>query len=157
MNNRFASFASSVIEMNRLFQKVKDVEMKKFGLKGNQVMCLYYLGHHKEGLIAAKLSELCREDKAAISRCLTQLHDKGLIESDLSEEKRSYRTVHRLTEKGKELTEKMLGKIDSIFSLAGSGMKEEERLSFYSAMSTITANLEKYLDGTLLLPKAEAK
>lgn len=157
MNNRFASFAGSLIEMNRLFQRIKDVEMQKFGLKGNQVMCLYYLGHHKEGLIAAKLSELCREDKAAISRCLTQLHNKGLIESDLNGEKRSYRTIHRLTEKGKELTEKMLAKIDSLFSLAGSGMSEEQKLSFHCAMSTIIDNLENYLDGTLLLPKAEAK
>lgn len=157
MNNRFASFSGSLIEMNRLFQRVKDVEMQKFGLKGNQVMCLYYLGHHKEGLIAAKLSELCHEDKAAISRCLTQLHDKGLIESDLNDEKRSYRTIHRLTKKGKELTEKILAKIDSLFSLAGSGMSEEQRIAFYSTMSAIIGNLEGYLNGTLLLPKAEAK
>ena len=37
---------------------------------------------HPEGLTAAQLSQLCAEDKAAVSRSLASLAEKGYIESD---------------------------------------------------------------------------
>ena len=50
-------------------------------------------------LTATQLTELCKEDKAAISRTLSQLSSKGLVSCELPEHKRSYRTLYYLTDK----------------------------------------------------------
>ena len=79
MDHRFETFSLSILELNRYLQKIKELEMKQFGLKANHTMCLYYLGQHPEGLTATQLTELCKEDKAAVSRCLSQLSDRQLV------------------------------------------------------------------------------
>ena len=53
MDHRFETFSLSILELNRYLQKIKELEMKQFGLKANHTMCLYYLGQHPEGLTAA--------------------------------------------------------------------------------------------------------
>ena len=68
MENRFETFSGSIVQLNRCLQKIKDLEMRRLGLRANHAMCLYYLGRHPEGLTATQLTDLCREDKAAISR-----------------------------------------------------------------------------------------
>ena len=49
MDHRFETFSLSILELNRYSQKIKELEMKQFGLKANHTMCLYYLGQHPEG------------------------------------------------------------------------------------------------------------
>lgn len=147
MRNRFESFAGSVLELNRCLQKIKDMEMKQFGLKGTHTMCLYYLGQHEEGLTATRLTALCREDKAAISRCLNQLIQKNLVCCSLSENKRSYRTLHYLTEQGRELVCKMNERIEHALTNGGRGLSEQDRNTFYETMEHILDNLLKYLQG----------
>lgn len=83
-----------------LSAKLKELEMGQMDLKAGYTMCLYYLGKHPEGLTATQLTELCKEDKAAISRTLSQLSSKGLVSCELPEHKRSYRTLYYLTEEG---------------------------------------------------------
>lgn len=50
MDHRFETFSLSILELNRYLQKIKELEMKQFGLKASHTMCLYYLGQHPEGL-----------------------------------------------------------------------------------------------------------
>ena len=57
--------------------------MTEFGLKGTHVMCLFFLHHTPEGLTAAQLCQLCAEDKAAISRTIATLKEKGYIVENL--------------------------------------------------------------------------
>lgn len=52
-------------------------------------MCLYYLGKHPEGLTTSELTKLCCEDKAAVSRALSQLESGGLIVREAPENKRA--------------------------------------------------------------------
>ena len=54
MDHRFETFSLSILELNRYLQKIKELEMKQFGLKANHTMCLYYLGQHPEGLTATR-------------------------------------------------------------------------------------------------------
>lgn len=147
MRNRFESFAGSVLELNRCLQKIKDIEMKKFGLRGAHTMCLYYLGRHEEGLTASRLTELCREDKAAVSRCLNQLIQKDLVYCSLPENKRSYRTLHYLTGQGKILVSKMNDRIEHALLNGGRGLSDKERKTFYDTMEHILDNLTQYLQG----------
>lgn len=145
MRNRFESFAICIVELYRCMQKIKDIEMKKLGLKANHAMCLYYLGKHQKGLTATELTDLCREDKAAISRTLSQLHDKGFVSCDVSDNKRSYRTSNYLTDKGKELVEKMKERIESAVFNGGDGLDDNARNNFYDSMELILSNLTKYI------------
>ncbi len=146
MNNRFESFVNSIMTLNRCLQKLKDVEMKQFGLKANHTMCLYYLGQHSEGLTSTQLTELCREDKAAISRSLNQLTAKNLVYSDQSQNKRSYRTLHYLTDSGKVLAKKMDERIEEVLLNGSNGLSDEQRVVFLEAMALILANLTQYLN-----------
>lgn len=146
MRNRFESFAGYIVELNRCLQKIKELEMQQFALKANHTMCLYYLGKHPEGLTATQLTQLCREDKAAISRCMNQLMEKGLIRSDVSTSKRSYRTLNYLTQDGETLVEKMNQRIAAALSYGGNGLTDEQRTAFYDHMELILKNLSDYLE-----------
>ena len=64
-------------------------------------------------LTATQLTELCKEDKAAISRTLSQLSSKGLVSCELPEHKRSYRTLYYLTEEGNTVVKKISSRIYS--------------------------------------------
>ena len=91
MQDRFERFVVSITELHRYLQKLKELEMGQLDLKAGYTMCLYHLGKHPEGLTATQLTELCKEDKAAISRTLSQLSAKGLVSCELPENKRQHR------------------------------------------------------------------
>ena len=107
MQDRFERFVVSITELHRYLQKLKELEMGQLDLKAGYTMCLYHLGKHPEGLTATQLTELCKEDKAAISRTLSQLSAKGLVSCELPENKRSYRTLYYLTEEGSTVVKKI--------------------------------------------------
>lgn len=144
--DRFEVFTGSILELNRYLQKIKDREMKPFGLRANHVMCLYHLGKNPEGLTATELTEACREDKAAVSRCLAQLVEQGYVCGVFPEHKRSYRTKLHLTESGKELVQSIDRRIDAALTKGGSGLTDEQRSVFYSTMELIIRNLADYLN-----------
>ena len=75
---QFESFTAAVTRAYKCLQKIKNRETERMGLKGSHVMCLYYIGKTPGGLTAAELCRLCHEDKAAISRTLVDLTERGL-------------------------------------------------------------------------------
>ncbi len=143
--NRFETLTGSILELNRYLQKLKEIEMKPFGLRANHVMCLYYLGKNPQGLTVTQMAEVCKEDKAAVSRCLAQLVERGLVRGDFPENKRSYRTKLTLTDSGRELAQKVYQKIDDAMIGGGSGLTQEQREHFYAAMEIIINNLSRYI------------
>lgn len=143
---RFEAFTGSVLELNRYLQKIKDLEMKPFGLRAGHVMCLYYLGKNPDGLTATELTEACREDKAAISRSVSFLVERQLIRGDFAAHKRSYRTKLYLTDSGKELVETIDRRIDAAMTQGGSGLTDQQRKNFYEAMEIIIHNLAQYVE-----------
>lgn len=143
--DRFEAFTGSILELNRYLQKLKELEMKPFGLRANHVMCLYYLGKHPQGLTATELTEVCREDKAAISRSLSQLVQKGLVSGEFPEHKRAYRTKLYLTDSGRELVQNIDRRVDLIMTSGSSGMTLQQREVFYQCMDLIIHNLTQYI------------
>lgn len=143
--NRFETFIGSVLELNRYLQKLKEIEMKPFGLRASHVMCLYHLGKNPQGLTVSQVAQACKEDKAAVSRCLAQLVERGLVWGDFPESKRSYRTKLMLTDSGRELAQKVYQKIDDAMIGGGSGLTQEQREHFYTAMEIIITNLSRYI------------
>ena len=128
MRNRFESFAGDIIELNRCLQKIKEQEMKRFGLKAGHTMCLYYLGKHPEGLTASQLME------------------RELVSCRLPENKRSYRTLHFLTEQGQDIVRKMNDRIEYAVFHGGNGLSDGERENFYESLERILRNLTQYLE-----------
>lgn len=146
MQDRFESFTRDITALYRLIQKIKHAEMTKLGLKGMHVMCLYFLYKNPEGLTASMLSEKCAEDKAAISRSIAILKEKGLAVESQNGETKKYRSIIKLTEAGREIAGKEAEKIVNAVIAGGDGLTKEMRKSFYDSLSLISANLEKYVE-----------
>ena len=144
MENRFEKFSIAVLELNRCLQRIKDLEMRKFGLRSAHTMCVFYLGQHPEGLTVTQLSEICREDKAAVSRCLSQLAQRELVVSYAPRNLRAYRNPYRLTEKGRLLAKQMDERVAEALRWGGKGLTEEQRESFYASAQIILDNLSRY-------------
>ena len=68
--DRFETFTGSILELNRYLQKLKDIEMKPFGLRANHVMCLYHLGKNPQGLTVTQMAEACKEVRASFEKRL---------------------------------------------------------------------------------------
>lgn len=80
-----------------------------------------------------------------MSRCLSQLLQRGLVRGDFPENKRSYRTRLTLTDSGRELVEQIYQKVDAAMIGGGTGMTQEQRENFYAAMELIIKNLSRYI------------
>ena len=145
MRNRFEEFVACAVEINRCIQRIKDQEMQRFGLRSRHTMCLYFLGCHPEGLSVGALADLTKEDKAAVSRCLGQLAEKGLARSEDSGGKRAYRARHFLTPEGQALAARMNEAIAQALQFGGSGLSDEAREAYYAAAEQILKNLKAYL------------
>lgn len=146
MVDRFTQFTGSILTLYRCINKIKELEMAEFGLRGNHVMCLYYLGQYPDGLTAAQLTALCKEDKAAISRSINQLADQHLVLRLPSEGGNAYRASLRLTPQGKALTDQINEKIEGIFDCCSQGISDQQRESLYLSFQIILKNLEQYID-----------
>ena len=146
MIQRFDAFVSGITACYKYIQRIKSMEMTEFGLKGTHVMCLYYLRRNPAGLTAAQLCGLCAEDKAAISRTVSELRSRGYI-TTLSE--KAYRAMLTLTTAGQELARKFDHLIEGWVTAGGDGLTDEERVDFYKSLSAIAENLRTRIDAEL--------
>lgn len=146
MIQRFERFFGSLMELNRSVQKIRETEMRRLGLRASHALCLYYLGEHGEGLTATALCGLCKEDKAAISRALSDLSERGLATSVCQEGKRAYRAVWRLTEEGRHTALRLNRRIRHAFRIGGKTVSEEQESAFYEAIDVILKNLSEYAE-----------
>ena len=129
MDHRFETFSLSILELNRYLQKIKELEMKQFGLKASHTMCLYYLGQHPKGLTATQLTEL------------RQL----VVCEQPADHKRSYRSRYMLTVQGRSVVSGIQTRIKEALSYGGRGLTEERRRDFYGTLAIISENLSDYL------------
>ena len=141
MEKRFEIFVTAIGQISRSLQKLKSSEMADFGLKGTHVMCLYQLQRHQKGLTAAQLAHLCNEDKAAISRSVSELQNLNLVEIPEAPGRR-YRKPIVLTEQGHRITDAMDQKIIDAVDTAARGYTEQEREIFYRVLLQVAENLQ---------------
>ena len=141
MEERFETFTVFITKLHRCIYKIKMEEMAEFSLKSSHVSCIYYLYKEKK-LTAAKLCELCGEDKANVSRAVKYLEEKGLLTCEDSAPKR-YQSALSLTPKGRKVAKRLAEKVDSILNVASAELSEEDRLVMYRSLSLIHNNLSK--------------
>lgn len=124
-------------------QRIKKQRMNSLGLKGTQVMCIYYLSIHPEGMTAADLSRITVEDKASISRILAELEEEGYITYE-TEPGRKYRLPPFSQKKAGKSGENSAADSSGHGSRA-QGLTDEEREIFYRALFQIADNLSALL------------
>lgn len=139
---RFEAFTTSVTKAYKCIQKIKFTEAERIGLKANHVMYMYYLGKNPEGLTATELCKLCIEDKAAVSRTIVDLTEKGFVKPSEIDSGRKYRTKIMLTKEGNEINKKLNEAIAIAVNKASSSLSESDRENFYRVFFYITDNLE---------------
>lgn len=143
MIQRFQDFLTGITVCYKFIQRIKNAEMTEFGLKGIHVSCLFYLNHNPDGLTSAQLCALCAEDKATISRTVSDLRSRGYIQQGQG---KNYRAPLHLTPAGAEIARRMDPIIESWVSVGGVGMTDEQRAVFYDSLSLISANLREKLE-----------
>lgn len=144
MIDRFDLFTRYITRIYRNLQRIKNLEMVDFNLKGIHVMCLFHLNRSPNGLTITGLGQACTEDKAAISRTVSDLVERGLVTVDSS---KKYRAPIVLTEKGLNIADRIDELVCYAVSAGGAGLTDSERETFYKALTTISDNLSEYLKG----------
>ena len=104
MTDRFEQFSFIISGIYRKLQKIKRDEMVKRGYKGAFAQYLATQSRYEEGLTSTELCEICDKDKAAVSRIIAEMEEKGLVQRE-KKAVRSYRSKITLTEKGKDVAD----------------------------------------------------
>ncbi len=138
MDDRFETFTITVLRLNKLVQRIKLLEMDGYGLKAIHVMCIYFAG--KGPVTAVELSRLACEDKAAVSRALGLLKQRGYVQYEAG----GYNAAVTLTPQGRELGEFILRRSQSAVEAAAGHLTEEEHRVFNKVLASVAEHLEKY-------------
>ncbi len=143
MASRFEQFTIVVSGINRYVQKLERDEMIKRGYKGAFAQYLAVLKRFDEGLTLTELCEVCDKDKAAVSRIIGEMEEKGLVEREKTGAK-IYRTKVMLTEKGRNTADYVAERAKAAISVVSDGvMDENQREVFYSTLDALYKNLQK--------------
>lgn len=140
MEQLFEDFTTAILSLNKLVQKIKTLEIGRYGLKSVHVMCLYHLNKNPQGLTAKELVDLTLEDKAAISRALKIMHDDGYVV--YSENVRN--STITLTDDGKKIAADICNRAVKAVTASSVDFTADERAFFYKSLGVIVDNLKNY-------------
>lgn len=141
MVSRFEHFSSSISCIYRYIQKIERTEMEQYGLKGPYAQCLLAMRRYPEGITAARLCEVCDKDKAAISRMVTELDEKGMIFRGDAKGNR-YRMQLKLTALGEAAADHVEQRAKLAVEEASAGMTDDQRATLYAVLDLIAGNLQ---------------
>ncbi|MCI7274889.1 MAG: hypothetical protein MR529_01550 [Cuneatibacter sp.] len=146
MKDGFEGFTSMVIRAYKHISQIKKKKSSEIGVRGIHVMCLYYLGQHSEGLSVMELSALCCEDKAAISRALNGLFERGYVAyCDVTTKRRRSARI-TITEEGHIAVKAMDDIIGNVVENVREGLTQEDLVTFYKVFRVINQRLELYCE-----------
>lgn len=132
---RFEDFVGIVNALHKEIERIKMAEAARLGLKGADVMCLYYLVKSPEGMTGAELARACDVSRAAVSRTLSHLESEGIVAVEPAAEGTRYRAAVRLTEHGERVTAPLLATIREVVGEAGHAFDGCDRAQVYAALN----------------------
>ena len=142
MLERFEQFSYSIHNIYKHINKIERDEMEKYGLRGSYSQYLVIMSRFPDGITSSKLSEICDKDKAAISRIVAEMEEKGLIFRKTDKDN-LYRARLILTEDGVKAADYVCDKAMRAVALAGGNLGDEERRIMYGALAIIETNLKR--------------
>lgn len=140
MVSRYEHLSLSVSRIYHNIQRIERIEMEKFGLKGPHAQTLLALKRHSGGITAVQLCELCEKDKAAISRSIAELEEKGMVHRSQNNGS-GYRALLTLTPQGTAAAEAVSRKAQLAVEQAGIGLDDDQREVFYRVLAMIADNI----------------
>lgn len=141
MIDRFEKFSLAISEIWRYWHKLATTVMKEHGLKGPLAVYFTTLYRFPNGITAAELSSLCSRDKADVSRMITLLEKRGLVQR-IDNTNNSYKIPVVLTDEGVKIAEDINQKVMEAVEKGGEGLSESEREVFYNSLDLISENLQ---------------
>ncbi|MBQ9061944.1 MAG: hypothetical protein IJ121_03810 [Eubacterium sp.] len=144
MENRYMIFTNTIASLYQSVQKIRAMEMDHFDLKTGHVTCLLLLFQHPDGITHKQLTELCEMDKAAVSRYVTTLRERGFI-TEIGADKRYNRKIC-LTDEGMRVAKETAGMVIRAVENGSADMSDAERSKFYERMQQISDNLQNYIE-----------
>lgn len=144
MRERFERFTTSISSISMGIRRIKNIEMKKLGLREKHVECIYLLADYPAGLTRTQIAELNEMDRSAVIRCMDQLEEKGLVYMEEAGSRKITTSWH-LTDKGYQTARLVSSRIDEAVDAVGSFLSKEERKTLYKNLDRIVVNLEDYI------------
>ena len=138
MISRFEQFTSAISGIYRSIQKIEREQMEKYGLKGAYAQYLGTIQRYEDGITAAQLCEVCDLDKAAVSRAIAEMFQRGLVERT---GETGYRARVKLTETGQEAAAYVNRLAQAAVDAAGSELTDNDRAVMYAALESIAEKL----------------
>ena len=135
---RFEKFSMAMTEINRYWHKIAADELEKYGLKGPYVVYLTILMRYPDGITAAQLCDLSGRNKADVSRAVSDMEQKGLVQRVGP----GYRALISLTEEGSISAEHIKDRASKAVEHGSCGISDEEREICYRVFDLILANLK---------------
>lgn len=142
MQSRYEQFSASISSIYQSIQKIEKNEMIRYGSRGIYAQYLAALLRYPDGMTAAKLSEICDRDKAAVSRTVADMEKEGLL-MRRNQGENKYRALLQLTDEGKRAAQFVARQAQFAVEEGGQGLSDEERLRLQQMLSLIARNLEK--------------
>ncbi len=140
MTDRFEHFSMALFNISHYWNRIAAEEMKKHELKGAYALYLITLYNHPEQITSARLAELCKRDKADVSRAVSSFQKKGIAEPYGPSR---YRAPIRLTETGREVARQLKDRAGQVLEAAGRGMDDEMRDNMYQCLDIIALNMKE--------------
>lgn len=141
MLERFEQFTALISSIERSIQKLERDEMIRCGGKGAYAQYLVLFSREPEGLTLQELCDRSDRDKAAVSRMLAEMTEKGLVRP--MEADRIYRQRYGLTELGLQTCRFVEQRAVAAVTGADSGLDQAQRAVFYGTLERIAANLDR--------------
>lgn len=143
-NIRYEKFTLYIDGIHKAINKMKLDIAPRLGVKGVHVFWVYKLLGYPEGLTAAEIAAVSMIDKSLVSREIAALKRDGYIEAKGAEAgKRSYNARLTLTERGRELAERIVAEVERVQDAADDGVSRDELVAFYNTLEKIHKNFMK--------------
>lgn len=141
MLSRYEQFSYAISSIERHIQKIEREEMIKYGCKGAFAQYLAAMTRYPEGVTSAELCDICDKDKAAVSRTVAEMEEKGLIHR-AGQRDSLYRARLMLTQEGQRAAAFVCRRAQEAVDAGGRGLSDHDREIFYAALGLIARNLE---------------
>ncbi len=139
MRKTFDVLCPDIKHLLKVVQNFKSQKMTEYGLKGSTAQCICCIAICANGLTASELSERMKVDKAQVSRCMTELGDKGLVFREEREGKQ-YRQKYCLTSKGREVAADICQTSWMLHERICAGVCKEDMESFFRVLEMLCEN-----------------
>lgn len=140
---RFDKFTLLIDGISKSVQSLKNKIAPKLGIKGVHVLWIYELSTHEEGLTAAELAEKSRMNRSLISRENEFLLSEGYVSVHGGKGKnKAYNATLKLTDRGRELAERVRNEILAIQDAVSTDISEEKLANFYTTLRRLQENLD---------------